>query len=185
MAGSELSDEQLIPEIIAKDKELYAIIVQRYQTKLFHYLHKFVKNPDELEDVLQTVFIKTYHNLNGFDQKRKFSSWIYRIAHNEAINYIKKESRSISIEEEEMEIVDKEIDIKDAIDSSLLKSKIEASLAMIHNKYREPLILYYFEQKTYDEISDILQIPRNTVGVRIMRGKTLLKEFFNQAQYGQ
>lgn len=175
------TDEQLVVEVRDKDKEKYAELIRRYQLKLTHYLRKFIKNPDELEDVLQEVFIRTYRNLFAFDINKKFSAWIYRIAHNQAINHIKKNHRgSISLDEYEWEIVDEKMDLKKNTDIGLAKIKIEQGFGELKIKYREPLILYFFEQKSYEEISDILHIPKSTVGTLIMRGKTALKEFLER-----
>ena len=174
---SDLSDEQLVAEIRENNKELYSEIMRRYQTKLSHYLKKFFRSQDELDDVLQEVFIKVYRNLYGFDIEKKFSSWIYRITHNEAINHLKKNSKkNISLDETEWEIIDEKLDLPSHVDSVQLREKIQVALSELKEKYREPLILYYFEQKTYEEISDILHLPRNTVGILIMRGKSKLKE---------
>lgn len=180
MQISKLSDEQLVKIIREKDKELYSEIIKRYQTKLSHYLRKFIYDQDELEDVLQVVFIKAYKNLYGFNINKKFSSWIYRIAHNEAINYFKKYSgKKISLDEVEYKIIDEKINMQDYVDKNFLKKKIEKLLINIKLKYREPLILFYFEGKSYEEISDILKIPKSTVGTLILRGKKILKERLN------
>jgi len=173
-----LSDEQIIEVVRVENKGLYSEIIKRYQSKLSHYLRKFIYNPDELEDVLQTVFIKTYKNLFSFNMNKKFSSWIYKIAHNEAINYIRKNSAShqVSLDKVEYQIIDKNIDLGKNFDQILLKKQIENSLSQLKLKYREPLILFFFEQKSYEEISDILRIPKSTVGTLISRGKKMLKE---------
>ena len=171
------TDEQLVVEIRENNKELYSEIMRRYQTKLSHYLKKFFRSQDELDDVLQEVFIKAYKNLYGFDVDKKFSSWIYRIAHNEAINHIKKNKRkNISLDETEWEIVDEKLDLHEEFDSKQMGERIQRAMGELKEKYREPLILYFFEQKSYEEISDILRLPRNTVGILIMRGKTKLKD---------
>lgn len=181
-----LSDEELVIAVRKKNKEYYSEIIRRYQTKLTHYLRKFIRNSDELEDVLQDVFIKAYRNLYGFNIDKRFSPWIYRIAHNEALNHIKKSSReSVSLDEEECVAIDKSIDIKDEIDGRILKDKIEHGLSAIPEKYGEPLILSLFEQKTYEEIGEILRLPRNTVGTLISRGKTMLKKILEQSKYGK
>jgi len=184
MNPSNLTDEQLVETIRERDQELYSEIIKRYQTKLSHYLRKFIYDLDELEDVLQVVFIKAYRNLYGFNVNKKFSSWIYRIAHNEAINYLKKNSKGqISLEEVEYKIIDEKINLHDDIDKILLKKKVEKYLSDISLKYREPLILFYFEQKSYREISDILRVPKNTVGTLISRGKQMLKENLKSREY--
>ena len=184
--SANLSDEQLVAAVREKDKELYSEIIERYQTKLYHYLRKFLKNNDELEDVLQEIFVKAYYNLNGFNCSKKFSPWIYRIAHNEAINHIKKYSKeSVSLDESEWEIIDEKLDIAATTDSALARATIERGLASLKDKFREPLILFFFEQNSYEEISDILRIPRNTIGTFIMRGKTMLKEFLQRELYAK
>ncbi|MFA6424470.1 MAG: RNA polymerase sigma factor [Candidatus Magasanikbacteria bacterium] len=178
MTLDQFTDEQLIVEVRENDKEKYAEIIRRYQLKLSHYLRKFIKNSDELEDVLQEVFIRTYRNLYAFDVNKKFSAWIYRIAHNQAINHIKKNNKgSISLDEHEWEIVDEKMDLKKEVDVGLAKIRVGKGIASLKDKYREPLILYFFEQKSYDEISDILRVPTSTVGTLIKRGKEALKEF--------
>lgn len=173
----DLTDEQLVEIIREKDKELYSEIIKHYNQKLSHYLRKFIHDPDELEDVLQVVFIKAYRNLYGFNVKNKFSSWIYRIAHNEAVNYLKKNSRTkIFLDEVEYKIADEKIDLNGHIDKVFLKREIGKCMESIKFKYREPLILFYFEQKSYEEISDILRVPTSTIGTLISRGKKIIKE---------
>jgi len=175
-ASFQLTDEQLVKIVREQDQELYSHIIKRYQTKLSHYLRKFIYDSDELEDVLQAVFIKTYKNLYGFNIDKKFSSWIYRIAHNEAINHIRKNSKiQLPLDEVEYKIIDENINLNNQVDNGLLKQKISQSLNAVKLKYREPLILFYFEQKSYQEISDILRIPKSTVGTLIRRGKLILK----------
>ncbi|OGH94298.1 MAG: hypothetical protein A2538_01920 [Candidatus Magasanikbacteria bacterium RIFOXYD2_FULL_41_14] len=177
-APSKLSDEELVVAVREKDKDLYAEIIRRYQIKLAHYLRKFISHPDELEDVLQEVFIKVYRNLNDFDISRKFSSWIYRIAHNEALNHLKKYRKElIAVDSEELQIMDDKLDVANIADRNLLKIDVRRALSMLKLKYRDPIILYFFEQKSYEEISDILHLPKNTVGTLIARGKSELKNF--------
>lgn len=177
MPSSNLTDEELVVAIREQDKELYSEIIHRYQTKLSHYLQKFIRDKDELEDVLQDVFIKAYRNLYGFNVNKKFSPWIYRIAHNESLNQIKKNSKfAFSLDETEYEAVDEKMHLDYKIDSKILKSKIVEELSGMKDKYREPIVLYFFEEKSYEEISDIMHVPTSTVGTLISRGKKILKK---------
>lgn len=172
----ELTDEQIIDVILKGDKELYREIIRRYEKKLSHYLLKFVSDRDDIEDVLQVIFIKVYKNLYGFDISKKFSSWIYRIAHNEAVNHLKrKRGARISLDDVEYKLIDEKADIRGQADQMFLKEDVEKVLNEMNSKYKEPLILFYFENMSYDEISDILRIPKNTVGTLIMRGKMSIK----------
>ena len=184
-----LSDEQLIKIIREKDQELYKEIIIRYKEKLHNYLFRFSSSHDEIEDILQNVFIKTFKNLYGFKVEKKFSSWIYRIAHNEAINYIKKYSREkYGLDDTIKNIVDENEYLDDGMDRKLLRKEMEKYLKKLKIKYREPLYLFYFEEKSYEEISDILRIPINTVGTLISRGKKLLRIYIKsnikQKNYG-
>lgn len=174
---SQYSDEQLVKKVREGSQDMYSEVIKRYEAKLWHYLRKFIANPDELEDVLQVVFIKVYKNLYAFNTNKKFSSWIYRITHNEAINQIKKyKNRKIPLNEVEYKIIDEKIDIETTANNKLLKQKLETELFKLKLKYREPLILFFLEEKTYQEISEILKIPKNTVGTLILKGKKSLKQ---------
>jgi RNA polymerase sigma-70 factor (ECF subfamily) len=84
------SDEELVEQIRKSDRELYAIIIKRYQEKLLRYANNLIKDESRASDAVQESFIKAFINLNSFNTKKKFSSWIYRIVHNETLNIIKK-----------------------------------------------------------------------------------------------
>jgi RNA polymerase sigma-70 factor (ECF subfamily) len=181
MSYSELSDEQLVVIVCEKDKEAYSEIVRRYQAKLAHYLRKFINHSAELEDVLQDVFIKAYRNLYSFDVKQKFSSWIFRVAHNEAINNIKKrKNERLVLDEYEWELMDEKIDLSREVDQTIARERIIVALGKTKERYREPIILFFFEEKSYEEISDILKIPTSTVGTLILRGKEKLRELLKK-----
>ena len=85
-----LSDEEIVEHIRKSDRELYSIIIKRYQEKLLRYANNLIKNEDKSRDAVQESFIKAFINLESFNTKKKFSSWIYRIVHNETLNIIKK-----------------------------------------------------------------------------------------------
>jgi len=155
-----ISDEMLVEKIRSKDKNLYTHIVERYEAKLMKYAFYLINDQHKAADVVQESFIKAYINLNSFNTKKKFSSWIYRIVHNESINMIKKYKKEISLDE---------IDAKEII------AKAQNCLSQMPIIYSEPLALYYLEEKSYEEISDILRIPMGTVATRINRAKIIMK----------
>lgn len=175
------SDEELVVMVREHDRELYSEIIRRYQTKLAHYLRKFITDTVEQEDVLQEVFIKAYRNLFAFDSPRKFSSWIYRITHNEAINHLKKRRPNIiSLDEQEWEIIDQAVDINHRLAASQEREKVIAAMGKLKDKYRQPLVLFFFEDRTYEEIGEILRLPTSTVGTLIRRGKEQLKQLLKE-----
>jgi len=175
------SDEQIVTDILKGDKDLYREIIRRYSEKLSRYLRKFLSDRDDIEDILQVVFIKAYKNLYGFNVNKKFSSWIYRIAHNEAINHLKKyKNGRISLDDVEYKLIDEKADIRKEADRMFLKKDMEKVMGKLDMKYREPIVLFYFEDMSYEEISDVLRIPKNTVGTLILRGKNLIKEHLEE-----
>lgn len=182
MEKSFKTDEELVVEIRNGNVDLYGEIIKRYKIPLFSYIKRFSYSSDDAEDILQEVYLKIYRNLFGFDTKKKFSSWAYRIAHNETINYLKKHSKiKISLDELNRDILDEKIDLEQNLDQKFLAKEMEKYLNLLNIKYREILILYYFEEKSYEEISEILRLPKNTVGTYIYRAKkNLIKELKSQ-----
>lgn len=176
--GDKLSDEQIIKQVTDGDTDIYSQIVERYEAKLMRYGQYLLKDYDLASDAVQETFIKAYINLRSFNTKRKFSSWIYRILHNEAMNVIKRNKKTTGLADHEdfddEHATNFEHDKK--IDSQLLSQNVRKCLNEIDIKYSEALMLNYFENLKYEEISDILRIPTSTVGVRIKRGKEILKK---------
>lgn len=175
------TDEILVFESLA-DKNVFGEIINRYEDKLLRYISRRARlSADDKKDILQNIFIKTYLNLNNFDRDLKFSSWIYRIAHNEVIDWYRK-SRirpSLSLDDENLKILETlagETDIETSAETAALAEAAKAALENLPEKYREVLILRFFEEKDYAEISDILAAPAGTVATRISRAKKELKK---------
>ncbi len=172
--NNELSDEEVIKKVRTSNRNLYALIIDRYQKKLIRYAYNLIKNEEKAIDVVQESFIKAFVNLNDFDIEKKFSSWIYRIVHNQIINTIKKHQREISLSED-LDFQSEE-DIEKDFEKKEIVEKIEKCLENIPLLYSEPLSLYYLDEKSYEEISDILRIPMGTVATRINRAKKIMKK---------
>jgi len=170
---SKLSDEKVAEIVRTKDKEAYAEIIKRYQTKLMRYANYIMGDEHKGADAVQEGFIKAYINLNGFDTKKKFSSWIYRIVHNEAMNMLSKHKKKQPMDEH-VEF-DSGINLEDEFIKNELVSHAHHCLEQMPIIYKEPLSLYFLEEKSYEEISDILRIPMGTVATRINRAKGIMK----------
>ncbi len=168
-----LTDEEVVKKVIESDHELYAIIIERYQDKLLRYTYNLIRDKEKSKDSVQETFIRAYTNLNIFNTQKKFSSWIYQIAHNQAINIAKKNHREIPLLDD-LDFESPE-NIEENFDQEKDVERISDCLKDIPILYREPLSLYYIEEKTYQEISDILRIPMGTVATRINRAKTIMK----------
>jgi len=131
---------------------------------------------------VQDVFLRAFENIKSFDSDQRFSPWIYRIAHNQFLNAIRAR-RSSPI----LNFFDPDILIphhlsanepdKEAMDGEV-RALLDKHLQELDLKYRAPLILYYFEDFDYKEIAEVLRIPVSTVGVRLRRGRKILRERF-------
>ena len=179
---NKLTDEQLVKLTRQKDQELYRQLVKRYQDKLLRYAIGLIQDEDKAADIVQQAFIKAFVNLKGFKLKKKFSSWIYRIVHNEAINFIKKQSKEVSLEANGWlkEALKSKTNIEQEFDQKQTRKQLSACLKQLPLKYRSPLILFYLEEKSYQEVSEVLRIPTGTVGTRINRGKKLIRIIYNK-----
>lgn len=179
------SDEELV-RLTLQDKSHFGVIVDRYEAKLTRYITRLgVRNHEDQLDVLQEIFMKVYRNLNSFDEAFKFSSWVYRIAHNEAISWYRKknvrpEGHLVAESDEIISFLSTKEDAPDVIFDKKVNAKaVNEALLAIDARYREIIILRFFEHKEYDEISDILKIPIGSVGTLLHRGKKQLATALN------
>jgi RNA polymerase sigma-70 factor (ECF subfamily) len=179
--SSSLTDEQVVLLIQQGDKERFGILMERYDKKLSRYGKKFLSGKENIEDIVQDVFISTFQNINNFDTSLKFSSWIYRIAHNAFVNGLKKDQRS-AIPHFDLDIFVSHTIYEDTLTEEKeyeeTRKMLDAGLDQLQPKYKEVLILHYLEDLSYKEISDILQIPTGTVGIRARRGREALKKVY-------
>jgi RNA polymerase sigma-70 factor (ECF subfamily) len=183
MPGSfnHLSDEDLVIEC-KKDQKYFAVLVERYVPKLTRYIRRrSMATSDDIDDLLQNIFIKVYRNINEYDTSLLFSSWIYRITHNEMIDWYRREKRrtTLSLDDEARDIVSKLFSDEDAIvrfSHQEQRAYIIQALNKLDEKYKDILLLRFFEEKSYEEIADILKIPAGTVAVRINRAKKQLQK---------
>jgi RNA polymerase sigma-70 factor (ECF subfamily) len=184
---AEMNDNDLI--VIAKKQNTlaYKELFSRYQKKLFTYIYHLVGNKEETEDILQNVFSKTYKNIEHFDISRKFSSWIYRIAHNESVNFLKRKSKRYTISwddvlttKDKLESASDEERPEEKIEHQEITREVDWALEKIPEKYQQVLKLRYFDELSYQDMSKILNKPINTVGTLINRAKRKLSEVVDE-----
>lgn len=172
------TDEDIVRQVKEGNTEAFGLLVKRYEQKILRYARRFLFGHEDGQDLVQEVFLKAYANIQSFDGEHKFSSWLYRIAHNEFINALRKKRR-MPILYFDFDTVFPHLLASERADTQAnekeVKAMLDAHLQELDPKYREPLILYYFEEMNYKEIAEILHIPPATVGVRLKRGKDVLK----------
>lgn len=180
---ADLSDNELVARSL-EERAFFGELVDRYQARLARYIARLgVQDPDDRDDVLQDIFIKVYKNLNSFDQSLSFSAWIYRIAHNEAVSWYRRrkarpEGYLVADSEAVLALVsDDGLDRpEEHFDRDIDAALLVRGLEKLDDKYRDILLLRYFEHLEYEQISDVLKIPVGTVGTLVHRAKKQLKK---------
>lgn len=180
----EKSDSEII--LLAKENaDFFGMLMDRYEAPLLRYIRRISSfDRDDAEDILQEAFIKAYRNLNDFDPDSKFSSWMYRIVHNQTIDTARKRKLRtvVSIDEHDLtHILRAATDIGGDTERKHELAIISETIRGLPETYREALILRFLEEKTYEEIMDILRLPKGTVATLISRGKKILHERLGEA----
>jgi len=169
-----LTDEELVERVQAGDVEAFGALVERYEDRLLRYARKFLYEHMEAQDCVQNAFLKAYENIKSFNSSHKFSPWLYRIAHNEFVDVLRKHGREpVSVLDPDTvfphpmasERTDRDAEQRE------VRELLNRYLSQLEPRYREPLVLHYFEDMNYRDIADILRIPTSTVGVRLKRGR--------------
>ncbi len=182
------TDEELVHLSLTHPRS-FGLLIDRYEAKLRRYLGRLGHmRTEDLDDLLQETFMKAYQNLNEFDLTLKFSSWIYRIAHNETIsffrhNHARPEGHSVMLTNEMLETMASEINVVELAERADSRGQISESINKLDKIYREVVILKFFEDKSYEEISSILMIPPGTVATRLNRAKAKIAEMMNNKGY--
>jgi RNA polymerase sigma-70 factor, ECF subfamily len=168
-----LCDEELV--VLVKQGEIaaYEILVKRYQRKLLGFAYHVTRGARVAEDAVQDAMLAVYKNIEKIDTKRKFSTYIFEITKNKAIDYLRKIHHEVTLEE--TVAIDEEEDIYEKIAAHENAKKVNDALSILGVKYREILRLYYFEDLSYEEIARKKSMSINTVRTHLRRGKEKLK----------
>ena len=176
-----MDEKNIIKKILSGEKGAFEQFVEDYQKLVAHIVFRIVPSVQDREDVCQEVFIKIYRNLSGFKYKSKLSTWIARIARNTALNHLEKKKipsyNDLTPENEDIE------NVPDGIVNPLTQTEmsdtaeiVRAELAEMPVKYREILTLYHLENMSYEEITEITDLPAGTVKSHLFRGRKFLKD---------
>ncbi|MCW9708251.1 RNA polymerase sigma factor [Fodinibius salsisoli] len=180
---SSLEDDVLVKEAVGGSEQSYKKLVNKYQRALHFHIRKMINDPEQVEDLVQETFVKAFDNLNSYNTNYAFSTWLYRIATNHTIDYLrKKKLQTLSIDEPvktksgemEMQLPDESA----ATDRDLIRKQrkrmVRQAIDDLPKKYRRVIELRHMEEKSYQEISEILDKPLGTVKAHIFRAREML-----------
>lgn len=179
-----LTDIEIIEKVKGGDKEAFSLLVERYQKGLLNLLFPMMRNYEEALELCQEVFLKVYSHLEQYDNHYKFSTWIYRIANNLAIDHLRKGTPKIdSIDENEedkgrkIDIESKDLSPQERFEKKVMKREIFAAISSLDTLSRELIILRHIHFRSYEEMAKITNLPVGTVKNKIFRArKKLMKK---------
>jgi RNA polymerase sigma factor (sigma-70 family) len=175
----ERRDIEIISEVLKGNKEKYALLMRKYNQRLYRISKGYLKDEAEIEDVMQETYIKAFQHLSGFENRSEFSTWITRILINECMQRIKKSSRlsQIGYDDEDMEVMnytDKKNPEMESMNTEL-KGVLEMSIAQLPEKYRSVFIMREVEKMSVSETCEALDLTESNVKVRLNRAKEMLR----------
>ncbi|MEL3972940.1 RNA polymerase sigma factor SigW [Rossellomorea oryzaecorticis] len=174
-----------IKQVLKGDQSAFAELVELYKDKVFQICYRMLGNRHEAEDIAQEAFIRAYVNIETFNQKRKFSTWLFRIATNLCIDRIRKKKPDYYLDAEvagtegltmySQVAADVQMP-EDEVENMELQETIQKEISKLPEKYRSVIVLKYIEELPLQEISEILDMPLGTVKTRVHRGREALRK---------
>tara|TARA_R110002096_G_scaffold28336_7_gene85910 strand:- start:3024 stop:3653 length:630 start_codon:yes stop_codon:yes gene_type:complete len=182
-SSSSIEDDKLVSSALSGNEGAYKKLVDKYDRPIYFHIKKMIREQELVEDLVQEVFMKAFNNLKTYSNEYAFSTWLYRIATNHTIDYLrKKKLKTLSINDP-YKTKDGEVEIQlpddtYATDKKIIKKErkviIHEAIDNLPEKYRMVIKLRHMEELSYDEISEQLDLPLGTVKAHIFRARELL-----------
>ena len=184
-SSSSLQDDHWVVLAVRGDEKAYSELTQKYQKPLYFHVCKMIRNPDFAEDLVQDIFLKAFKSLKNYKNDYAFSTWLYRIATNHTIDYLrKKKLETLSIHADDSDDTHATIQLADEdsfTDEPMIrrerKNKVHEAIDQLPEKYREVILKRHIEEKSYQEIAEEMDIPLGTVKAHIFRARELLYKY--------
>ncbi|MFA7444439.1 MAG: RNA polymerase sigma factor [Flavobacteriaceae bacterium] len=180
-----LKEETVIQRILDGEKELYEILIRRNNQKLYRVIRSYLNDENQIEDVMQSTYIKAYIKLHQFNQKSQFSTWLIRIAINESLAELKKKGKIVHLSDYNpdtenkfiLELPDqKNLNPQEKMANQETKQLLESAIDQLDPKYRAVFIMKEVEDMSLKEIATALDLSLANVKIRLHRSKEMLKE---------
>lgn len=183
----EFQDSELIKQYFNGNEQALNTLVERYFKQVFFFAKTYVKNDAEAEDITQEVFVKAWKNLKSFKPEKKFKTWLFQITKNTSIDYLRKHKNFIAPEalnEEQMaesleRLIDKAPLPEQLLASQEFSQKLEQALGRLPEIYETVMVLHLQHDLTFQEISEVLNEPINTIKSRYRRALLIIRQDFD------
>lgn len=180
-----LADEERIIREAREDKEKFSVLYEHYVSQIYYFLLSRIHNEDLAEDLTSMTFAKVLEKLHKYNTGN-FRAWLYRIANNTMIDYIRKNKRLVNEEDDALEFFanqtpSEELSLDDELDRKMQLNRVKLAIAELPDEYQEILNLRYFSDLSNKEIADSLDCRENNVAVKLHRGLKKLNDILNNA----
>ncbi len=174
---SDIEDRRIIEQVLEGDVHKYSILINKYKRMVYSIAYKILKNREDAEDTSQDIFIKVYNSLNIFGSSAKFSTWLYKISFNMTISKARKKKISISPIELNEDINPDYSETNLGLDNLIRQERkqiLEQALSELNELEYLLIILYYYEEKTIEEISEISNLSKSNIKTILFRTRKKL-----------
>jgi RNA polymerase sigma-70 factor (ECF subfamily) len=168
---TEPNDAMLVRQCLEGDPKAFELILERYQKKIFNVALRMVNDYQDATDIAQSAFVKAFEKLDTYDPSYKFFSWLYRMAVNEALNFLKQRKRFAALDEN---LISRERTPEENYEQNEMAQQVEIALMHLNPEHRALIVLKHFQELSYQEIGYIFDVPEKTVKSRIFTARQLL-----------
>jgi RNA polymerase sigma-70 factor, ECF subfamily len=180
----QLDDRALVTRILGGDRDRFTQLVKRYEKRVVNYVYRITHRYEDAHDLAQEIFVKVFMALDRYDPKYQFSTWLFRIAQNSAIDALRKKSiAEVPLakpagddEPKDREFADTGVSPYRALKNKQLAAAIDKAVVELPPDYRELIQLRHFAELSYEEIASMKKLPLGTVKNKLFRARNMLKE---------
>ncbi len=179
------NETALIEQALKGSQKAYETLAERHRQAVYHVIYKIVRDKETAHDLVQDTFMKAFSSLASYRSEFRFSTWLYKIAANCSIDYLRKKKINAMSLDQQLETKDGTVGIEvpdysfhpgNELERKEQRFSIEEAIDSLPDKYKEVIIYRHKDDKSYEEIADLLNIPVGTVKARIFRARELLKK---------
>ena len=186
--------KQIVKQVKKGNKEAFALIIEAYEARIHQHCYRMLGSFHEAEEVTQETFVKAYTNIHSFKQKQNFTPWLYRIATNTAIDWMRKKKPLYILDQpiavgENVTFLDQmehpTSTPEEQLENKEVQDEVQHYLLQLPEKYRAVLVLKYIDELSLQEISEVLDLPTGTVKTQLHGGRETLRKQMNTMKGGQ
>ncbi len=182
-----MTDEAIIELVLNGNTHIFSGLVDKYRDNVYGMAFRFTNNSSDAQDLSQEIFIKAFKNLHRFNGRSKFSTWLYRLSYNLCIDWTRSNKHrpaAVDLSEYDNELAESRAGPEESLMVKQRRQALRQAIYGLKDKYRNILILFYFQGLSYEEIAGIMEIPVKTVETQLYRARKQLKKSFSYEYEG-